>query len=345
MIINIKKNIENRFLKIGFDEIIKIKNQFKIINNASKHNIGKFSFGNKNKNKIFYVIKRTPGGGFFSNLSYVIKNLEIADKNNYIPIVDMCNFPTMYNQKKNINNKKNVWEIYFKQTSNFKLKDVYNSKNVYFSPNNLKYRLDVFKNNKLKKIFDKYISINKNLLNVSNNFCKKNFKKKKILGIHFRGTDQKISPGHAFPPTIYEIKRLIDKKIKNQGFEKVFLLTEQLDYYNKIKNEYGDLICGYNYYRADKVPNFSNCNRKYHRNKLGIESLIEAITLSKCDEVIYCETNISLFSIFYSNFTIKRCHLNKGIKSYRPYIAFFQWYIRYLLPEYVKSFFRTGKNV
>jgi len=345
MNINIKKNIENRFLNIGFDEAIKIKNQYKIINNASKHNIGKFSFGNKNKNKIFYVIKRTPGGGFFSNLSYVIKNLEIADKNNYIPIVDMCNFPTMYNQKKNIYNKKNVWEIYFKQTSNFQLKDVYKSKNVYFSPNNLKYRLDVFKNIKLKKIFDKYISINKNLLNVSNNFCKKNFRNQKILGIHFRGTDQKISPGHAFPPTIYEIKRLIDKKIKKQGFEKVFLLTEQLNYYKKIKNEYGDLICGYSYYRADKVSDFSNNNRKYHRNKLGIESLIEAITLSKCDEIIYCETNISLFSIFYSNFKIKRCHLNKGIKSNRPYIAFFQWYIRYLLPEYVKNFFKTGKNV
>ena len=151
MITYIKKYIRNKFLKIGFNETLKIKRKFITINNFSKHDIGKFSFGNKNRDKIFYVIKRTPGAGFFSNLAYVIKNLEIAEKKNYIPIVDMSNFPTMYNQKKNIDNKKNVWEIFFKQTSNFKLKDVYKSKNVYFSPNNLKFRSEVYKNVKSKK--------------------------------------------------------------------------------------------------------------------------------------------------------------------------------------------------
>ena len=46
-----------------------------------------------------------------------------------------------------------------------------------------------------------------------------------------------------------------------------------------------------------------------------LENLIEAITLSKCREIVYCETNISLFSIFYSNFKIKKIHINNGFKS------------------------------
>ena len=119
MIANIKKYIQNKFFKIGFNTILNVKKKYEIINKASKHTIGKFSFGNKNKHKIFYVIKRTPGAGFFSNLLYVIKNLDIAEKNNYIPIVDMCNFPTMYNKKININNKKKYLENIFQ--TNLKL--------------------------------------------------------------------------------------------------------------------------------------------------------------------------------------------------------------------------------
>jgi hypothetical protein len=340
MIIYIKKYIRNKFLKIGFNETLKIKKKFITINNFSKHDVGKFSFGNNNRDKIFYVIKRTPGGGFFSNLGYVIKNLDIANKKNYIPIVDMFNFPTMYNQKKNMNNKKNVWEIFFKQTSNYKLKDVYKSKNVYFSPNNLKFRFEVYKDIKFKKIFDKYVSINKKLLKETDIFCKKNFKKKKILGIHFRGTDQKISPNHAIPPTIFEIKKLIDQKIKYQNFDKIFLLTEQQEYYDELKRTYGNLICAYDFFRSDDVHDFSYNSRKNHRNKLGIENLIEAITLSKCKEIIYCESNISLFSIFYSNFKIKKHHLNKGVKGSNPILAFLNWHFLNYWPQFIKNFLK-----
>ena len=102
MLIFLKKYIRSNIKNIGFSAktLIKIKPKFDKINRKSKYKIANFSFGNKNKNKKFYVIKRTPGGGFFSNLLYVIVNLKIAEKNKYIPIIDMCNFPTNYNQKK-----------------------------------------------------------------------------------------------------------------------------------------------------------------------------------------------------------------------------------------------------
>lgn len=339
---NIKKYIRNKFFKIGFNKILNIKKKFEIINNASKNNIGKFSFGNKNKNKIFYVIKFTPGGGFFSNLVYVIKNLDIADKNNYIPIVDMCNFPTMYNQKININNKKNIWEIYFKQTSNFRLKDVYKSKNVYFSPSNLKFRLEGYKKKNYKKIFDNYIKINKEILVTVDKFIKKYFKDEKILGIHFRGTDQLISPNHSHPPTIFEIENLIEKKVLKGDFDKIFLLTEDLRYFNRLKKKYKNLICSYDYFRAKNIKDFSNSKRRNHRNKLGFENLVEAITLSKCDEIVFCETNISMFAIFYSNFKISKYHLNNGIKSSNILIARFSWYLSIYLPKLLKYYLKTN---
>ena len=59
-----------------------------------------FSYGNNNPNKIFYVIRRSPGAGLFSNLIYVINHLLIAEKHNFIPIIDMENYPTIYNENK-----------------------------------------------------------------------------------------------------------------------------------------------------------------------------------------------------------------------------------------------------
>ena len=70
------------------------------------------------------------------------------------------------------------------------------------------------------------------------NFFKKNLQNHYSVGIHFRGTDQKISPGHELPPTIYDMRIFIDKLIKNKKNLKIFLVTEQLDYYNKLSADY-----------------------------------------------------------------------------------------------------------
>ena len=65
----------------------------------------KYNLGSKNKNKIFYIIRRKfSPSGLFSNLTFVINNLLYANKKNYIPFVDMQNFPTIYNEKR----KKNI---------------------------------------------------------------------------------------------------------------------------------------------------------------------------------------------------------------------------------------------
>lgn len=340
MLIYLKNIIKAKIKKIGFSNktLIKIDPKFDLINRKSKHNIAKFSFGNINPNKKFYVIKRTPGGGFFSNLLYVIVNLKIANKKKYIPVVDMYNFPTNYNQKKNIYNKKNIWNLFFKPVSKYNLNEVYKSKNVYFSPTNLKFRLEKYKQPEFKMIFDKYIKINHKILKTTEFFVKKNFKNKKILGIHFRGTDQRIAANHAHPPTIFEIENLIKKKVINGNFEKVFLLTEDLNYYKKLKNKYKNLICSYDYFRAKNTEEFSTSNRKNHRNILGFENLVEAITLSKCDEVVFCETNISMFAIFYSNFKITKYHIDNGIKSSNVAIARFSWYLSIYFPKLLKHY-------
>ncbi len=340
----ILKLIRESVYNVGFKLEVKISKYFNRINDEiNKGKISKYSFGKKNPRKKFYVIKISPGGGFFSNLLYILLNLEIADKKKFVPIVDMQNFPTSYNQNKNMNNVKNLWELYFEKVSNYSLNEVYNSRNVYFSPSRFKFFLDDYKKKKLKKVFDKYIKPRKKILNQVNNFTKKNFKNKIMLGIHLRGTDQKISARHASPPTIYQIIKLIDLKLSKKKVDKIFLLTEELNYHERLKKLYKNKICSYNFFRANKIREFSELSRKNHRNLLGIENLVEAITLSKCNEIAYCETNISLFSIFYSNFKINKIHINNGFKSKFYFISIFEWYLTKLLPDLTKYYLNKLK--
>ena len=101
--------------------------------------------GELNPDKVFYVIKRYPGTGLFSNLAYVINHIQIANRMGFIPIVDMHNFPTVYNEKKKIFGTHNAWEYYFEQLSNFTLEEVYKSKNIIMTDNKF-YRDEEFKN-------------------------------------------------------------------------------------------------------------------------------------------------------------------------------------------------------
>jgi hypothetical protein len=88
------------------------------------------NFGELNKDKTFYVIKRTPGTGLFSNLLFVLNHIMIANKFKYIPIVDMKNYITIYNEKNPIKNTYNAWEYYFDQISDHNLDEVYKSNKV-----------------------------------------------------------------------------------------------------------------------------------------------------------------------------------------------------------------------
>ena len=82
----------NKSLNLKFD--LKKKNFLK--------NLKFCCFGEKNKNKFFYVIKRTPGSGFFSNFVYVLNHLRISELFNLIPVIDMKNYKTIYNDKFNL---------------------------------------------------------------------------------------------------------------------------------------------------------------------------------------------------------------------------------------------------
>ena len=85
------------------------------------------------KGKIYYIIKRDRWRGMFSNLHYVILNIIYAENKNYTPIVDMQNYPTIYNEFEKLNKSYNSWNYYFNNLTKIKLEKIYKNKNYILS--------------------------------------------------------------------------------------------------------------------------------------------------------------------------------------------------------------------
>jgi hypothetical protein len=292
------------------------------------------SFGNKNKNLIFYIIKRDVGSGFFSNLFFILNHIRIAQKFNFIPVIDMKNFKTIYNDKTKKYKNKNFWEVYFKKITKYDLKDVYKSNNVIFSSNFLPsdtVMMDWNKNN-LRKIYKKYIKINPIFISKKNFFVKKNFKQK-TLGVHFRGTSYKIARSHSFQPNLKIMIDLINSLIQKYNYKKIFVITEEQTYLDGLKKEFKNRLIFYESYRSYKNDAFKNYPRKDHRYKLGEEALIETLILSECNGLISNTTNIEKAAKFISQKKQMVHEIYLGTNSRNKYIARWLWYLKSLLPK------------
>ena len=298
------------------------------------------SFGKKNPNKKFYVIRVEPGGGFFSIFFFIFINIKLANNKKYIPFVDLENFHTKYNQKKKIRDTYNSWEYYFNKISNYNLTSIYQSKNVYFSKKNINTR-NYIKDHEFcmyKKIITKYVKINNFITKIVENFEKKNFKDKKVLGVHFRGTDMKTTPSHPLPPTFAQITFLLDNYLNKYGFDKVFVITEQLNYLKRLKKKYKNKIIFFDSYRSNKSKIFQEKSRNNHRYLLGRDILIETLLLSKTDMIISSKTNVSKAALLFSKKNKKIIYINNGINSSRFLLSQFLWLYKKIMPEFFGGF-------
>lgn len=294
------------------------------------------NFGNLNKNKYFYIIKRDKGSGFFSNFHFVLNHLKIASKFGFIPFVDMKSFKTIYNEKSGFLKNINAWEYYFHQVSNYKIQEIYKSKNVFICDNLLPKNIN-FEWNKdilLKKVFKKYIRIKSNYIKKSDNFAKNNFKKK-TLGVHFRGTSYKSAKNHSLQPNIKIMLNLIEKIFIKYNYKKIFIITEEKKYLEFVLKKFKKNVVYYDSYRSYKDDAFKIYPRKNHRYNLGKEILIETLIMSKCDGILSTSTNVTEAANFLSKKKQSIHYVFLGTNSSNKYIAKFLWHLKSLLPQFL----------
>ncbi len=293
------------------------------------------SFGKLNEDKTFYVIKRSPGTGMFSNVTFVLNHLRICKKKGYIPIVDMQNFKTIYNEHIETRNTLNSWEYYFEQLNKFSLDEVYQSKNVILTSNKFYhyFTYNIDKDQILCNFLQSEIKLKKHILKSYNKIISK-FEGKKVLGIHFRGTSYKRSAGHPLPATKRQMLNITNKLLREEKIDKIFLVTEEKNYLDFYLKHFGDkLIYLKSCYRSNKNDAFKIYPRNFHRYKMGREAVIETFALSNCDYFVYLCSNVSSAAIALNLKTNqKRYEVDNGFNSKNIIFSQFYWYIKKILP-------------
>ena len=170
------KKIKEIFTNTG--PKILVNKKLKNINLDNFNNVNFKSFGKLNKNKIFYVIRRHPTAGFFSNITFVLNHLKICEDFKFIPIIDMQNYPTLHNEVRSIKKAKNAWEYYFKKLNNHSLNEIYKSKNVFLSSTRFEKNMSLdMTDDTISRYFQK-IKLKDNIIKKANKFVKKKFQKK-----------------------------------------------------------------------------------------------------------------------------------------------------------------------
>ena len=305
--------------------------------------------GKLNPDKVFYIIQRYPGTGLFSNLAFIVNHIQVANRMGFIPIVDMKNFPSIYNEHKKIFGTLNSWEYYFEQLTNYSLDEVYKSKNL-IRTNSKFYRDEEFKNKitsskNLLKIFNEKIKIKKTKFKTITYLKKKLFTGKKILGIHHRGTSFKTTE---YPITINQMINIINEILQKDNYDKIFLVTEDIKNFNALTNYFKDkIIClKSSQKRKGDFDVWNKYPRPLHRYKLGRNILYETYLLSYCDGFFDIETNPrEVAHALNLNPKQKRYTYDNGINSIWKYFKYLnlKWHIRSAVPEAIGGFKKNKK--
>ena len=300
-------------------------------------------FGDLNPDKIFYIIKRDPGAGMFSNFVYIMNHLRIAYVHDFTPYIDMENWPSWYSENEPINNTMNSWEYYFDQVCEYSSEEIYQSKNIIITRNDFysDFSKNLIDDPIYKIIFEKYIKIQEHINKEAQDYINKNFKDKKVMGIYLRGGECKRMPNHALPPTKKQIEYYINDTVKKNNFDLIFLSTKEIHYVNIFEKNFKNQLKVYDSFK-DQKDCFQVYPRKNHRYLLGKEIIVEMLILSKLENLTYNLSNVSLMSLFFNlNQKQNRYFLDNGTNCSNKFLAQIYWYIKYLLPEFLSGFKRN----
>ena len=164
--------------------------------------------------------------------------------------------------------------ILLRKLNKYSLKEVYKSQNVIISENSF---YDSFNHNicsqKLRSLGQEYLRVKKKIIKKANDFFKQNLKGK-TLAIHYRGTSYKTSANHPYPAPIEQSIDYVKYLKKKYNYKNIFLCTEDLNFFNSMKNNFKTNLFYFNSFRSSKDNAFKIYPRNKHRFNLGLEILL-----------------------------------------------------------------------
>lgn len=242
--------------------------------------------GDNNPDVCFYLLAvPDPIRGWGTLLTEYLRCIQYAKEKHMIPVIDMKNMKSQYLPTDMIG-KENAWENFFLPVSEATLEDVYSSKNVVLSGMG---SCEIY----TPDFSD--ISFNEKTLRYVENEKKRLFpRKKKVLGVIYRGTDYYNAYQHAKPLAITEYIEVTKEKLKESGCEYVFLATEVDEAVTEFKRAFSDqVICTEQkrYPQSERrLLSTIAFDRKQDEYWRGLEYLTVLFLLSQCDAIMGMDT-------------------------------------------------------
>ena len=204
------------------------------------------------KQSVFVIRRKPPGGGLFSNLKHVLEGIIYAQEHNYIPFVDMKNYPTSYSSLRKFNDTYNAWEYFFEPISELTIESAYDSESVILSAGdrilsnyptsgrNLQFIFDKTFLRNIHSTYEKSIKLNsftlgfiqdlKNFIKIDVNNC---------LGVFYRGDKRYIESGHTKHPSLEMVVNDVKLFVDQYSISSIFLSTDSKSAREKFIKEFG----------------------------------------------------------------------------------------------------------
>lgn len=283
---------------------------------AVKYPEKKKKFGELNPDKTFYVIRLAPPAtGFLANYNYVLGYMKYAFEKGWIPVIDMENYATLYQESQPYNGTKNVWEYFFEQPYDKKTGKRYTLNEVYHSQNVILGKADVQEmyNDSLNDEVLKWQYEMSNLVPFNDNMKKhiaevyeKSMPKSgSVLGVPTRGSEQKKRvTGHPVPLNVDEMIPIIKEKCREWNMSSIYVKAEEEETINYLKEHLDNVY----YSECERLKNYSvgkDINASIGNKKISkADSLRDYLTdikiLSLCTSIIGTKNNGLITAIIWN---------------------------------------------
>jgi hypothetical protein len=290
-----------------------------------------------------YIIRQpVMGRGMFSLVSSVVCHLHVAQRFNLNPVVDFSgSHPTEYNdsefEEQDDQLRTNAWDYYFQPVSTLTLEKAVGCNRILSSVRSFpdRYPVTISHVRELRKLTCNMIHPCPEIAKEVDRIWQESFKNKLVLGVHFRGQEQKTMPYHPLSPTTEQLHTAIDFAIKQHGFDRIFAVSEDADNIEAIKACFGSMVITLPHYRTHAPVNAYRIKpRKMHKYLLGREILTDALLLSRCQGLVSGPSTVNEFCrSFNDGQYLIDLVIDNGFNATNKLAAKHLWNIKAKLPE------------
>lgn len=251
------------------------------------------------KNPVFYVISRSDYVGLFSYVEIVMRQIDYALRNGYIPIVDMRGSKNPYLEDGK-EQTENWWELYFEQPAGYSVEEAYQSGKIERASEEKRSRIPYggasFKLKKSRWTWSAYYrTFFKPNETVRNYFAQEyetlmHSDGSRVLGVLVRGTDYQTAAGHPVMPGVDEVISAVKKCMKR--YDRIYLATEEHVNVERFEAEFpGRVLVNRRMYYDEKNFEERSINeirfdRENDKYLCGLEYLSSILLLSKCGGLV-----------------------------------------------------------